>query len=240
MFPSNRTNQHIRIVQAGREKQLRVVACYPTMGRHVHIEHNVVYAQCKIGKVGVQPVCREVKGFGGGLKPNQAYIVDFEAAGILSAYYPQTFFLSPCDPVMVPEMPSYLEREYRGKYEVVCGGAGDKDTLDYLERGWKIFGYRRLLLNYASDDNTIPERFAGVVETALALESAEHRCAALACEYYNARKNWLDRRVHVAQSFLTGRDIMVKMHNGAVYNFQRDAAGLSQFTLFLEWLDQQI
>lgn len=178
--------------------------------------------------------------WGGRLKPNQAYIVDFEAAGILSVYYPQTFFLSPCDPVMVPEMPSYLEREYRDKYEVVCGGPGDKDTLDYLERGWKIFGYRRLLLNYVNDDNMIPERFAGVVETALALESAEHRCAALACEYYNARKNWLDRRVHVAQSFLTGRDITVKMHNGAVYNFQRDAAGLSQFTLFLEWLDQQI
>lgn len=227
----NYSGKNVRIVNLGKGQHLEIAAMYPDLGRYAHLKETLPRGKRNLEGMTVQPVKIEEVGTHEMDLRDRGYIVDHQTARTLARCYKLSFFLVPCDPVLVTEMPSFLERDCKTDYILETGCDDESQVTALLEDGYKIFGYRRMLVYMGC--NAALTDFERQLHQSAEGKSVAASVRERALGLYQQRRTWLNRRAK--RSYVSNQEIVVE-YRGITYSFKLDATGLSQFVLFLDYV----
>lgn len=226
----NCTDQHIRILKTAKNGRLEVTRFYPA-GVMSNLQLQPSEVEYAFDGVPVQPVRSAIIEQPDLSAPETAYIVDMDVAVSLVERDEQVFLLVPCDPFLVRELPTYADEAYVGEYKLMTGGLMTDDAvLEQLSAGYRVYGYRRLLLLYR-DDETVKD-FVNLHDQRMSRVANQDRLRDAVRKYYGMRRKWLESRLVGLR--VKQREADAVLMDGSTQTFQMNDADVSRLMIFLD------
>ncbi len=230
----NCMDQHIRILRTAKNGRLEVTRFYPA-GVMSSLQLQPDEAECGLDGVPVQPVRSVIADQPDLGELETAYIVDMDVAVSLVERGEPAFLLVPCDPFLVRELPKHTDEAYTGEYKLIQGGLVTDDAVrELLDAGYKVYGYRRLLLIYC-DAKTV-EEFIGLNNQRVGRTVSQDRLRVAVRKYYDAHQKWL--KVQLADLRVKQREVDAVLLDGSTQTFRLNDADVSRLMIFLDSLLQ--